>query len=353
MSHSFKYPVAFGCLDSLPRTRLFLGDTPLEPMCRLLDCAAGQLWVKRDDCTALAFGGNKVRQLEFYFGQAIAEGADTVLITGAVQSNFVRLAAAAAAKLGIDCHIQLEARVDKTDALYHQSGNVLLDKLFGATLYYYDKGEDEFSADRELREIAVRLEDRYSRKTYIIPLAPNGKPLGALGYMVAAWELQQQFAMQNLHVDEVVVGSGSGNTHSGLLFGLRALGSPIAVRGVCVRREATAQRSRIFQYCKDIAALLAIDNCVSESDVLVDDAFFSPGYGKTNKATEEAILLAARREGLVLDPTYTGKVMASFIDHARTLDEGKTLVFIHTGGTPAIFAYQDDILRAISTEERQ
>lgn len=348
MHPHFEYPDQFGCLPTIPRVPLFPGNTPLEPMRNIAKiCNAGQLFVKRDDCTVLAFGGNKVRQLEFYFGEAIAEGADTVLITGAVQSNFVRLAAAAAAKLGMACHIQLEERVDKTDPLYHESGNVLLDKLFGATLYTYDEGEDEFGADRKLREIAAQLEKSQGKKTYIIPLAPNHRPLGALGYVVAAQELLQQFAQQNLQVDEVVVGSGSGNTHGGILFGLRALGSTIGVQGVCVRRDAQAQHARIFNRCQEIAELLHLDNPVSEEDVLVDDAFLAPGYGQVNDQTMQAILMAARKEGLVLDPTYTGKVMAGFIERARTQGADKTIVFLHSGGTPGVFAYQNTILQAI------
>ncbi|MEM7293230.1 MAG: D-cysteine desulfhydrase family protein [Pseudomonadota bacterium] len=350
MSLQFTYPSGLGCLPRIPRERLFPGDTPLEYMPNLArECDAGKLLVKRDDCTVLAFGGNKVRQLEFYFGEALNQGADTVLITGAVQSNFVRLAAASAAKLNMACHIQLEDRVDKADAMYHESGNVLLDKLFGATLHYYDEGEDEFGADRKLREIAADLEKKQGCKTYIIPLAPNHKPLGALGYVVAANELLQQFAAMDLEVDEIAVGSGSGNTHGGILFGLRALGSSIAVRGVCVRRDATVQKPRIIKRCQEIADLLEMANPVADEDVIVDDNFYLPGYGKLNAATNEALLLAARKEGLVLDPTYTGKVMAGFIDRARSLGSDKTLVFLHSGGTPGVFAYQNSILEAIAS----
>lgn len=266
-----------------------------------------------------------------------------------MQSNFVRLAAAAAAKLGMACHIQLEELVDKTDRLYRQSGNVLLDKLFGATLYSYDVGEDEFGADRKLRAIATRLEKEQGKKTYIIPLAPNHKPIGTLGYLVAAQELLKQFEQQNLQVDEIVVGSGSGNTHSGILFGLRALGSRITVQGICVRRGANAQRPRIFKRCQAIAELLGIENPVSENDVLVDDTFLAPGYGKPNDATMQAILMAARKEGLVLEPTYTGKVMAGFIARAQNQGKDKTIVFLHTGGTPGVFAYQNVILQAMDS----
>ena len=349
MNQDFDYAPGLGCIASIPRQQLFPGTTPLEAMTNLgKHCGTNHLYVKRDDCTVLAFGGNKVRQLEFYFGEAVAEGADTVLITGAVQSNFVRLAAASAAKLGMQCHIQLEHRVETEDPHYHQSGNVLLDKLLGATLHFYDEGEDEFGADRKLREIADRLEREQGSKTYIIPLAPNHKPLGALGYVVAAQELLEQFATTSLQVDEIFVGSGSGNTHGGILFGLRALGSSIAVKGICVRRGAEVQRPRIIKRCQEIAELLEMDNPVRDDDVDVNDNFYQPGYGVLNDATREALLLAARKEALVLDPTYTGKVMAGFIDRARKLDTNKTLVFLHSGGTPGVFAYQEDILQTIA-----
>ena len=197
-------------------------------------CNGARLFVKRDDNTGLAMGGNKVRQLEYYFGEALVQNADTVLITGAVQSNFVRLAAASARRLGMDIHIQLEERVDKDDVRYRESGNVLLDRMLGATLYSYPDGEDEAGADRRIGEIAEGLR-KEGRKPYVIPLSPGHPPLGALGYVVAADELLAQIDERNLAIDEVFVASGSGATHSGLLYGLRALGSDIPVTGVCIR----------------------------------------------------------------------------------------------------------------------
>jgi len=202
---------ALGRLDALPRARLAHTPTPLEALPNLAASLGGaRLYVKRDDCTGLAFGGNKVRQLEFYLGEAQARNADTVLITGAVQSNFVRLAAAAARKLGMEIHIQLEERVPKTDPAYRSSGNVLLDRLLGATLYSYSDGEDEAGADKRLRAIAAELEAQ-GRRPYVIPLAPGHPPLGALGYVEAARELLDQLAAQELGLDEIVVSSGSGH----------------------------------------------------------------------------------------------------------------------------------------------
>ncbi|WP_282605395.1 D-cysteine desulfhydrase family protein [Pelagibius sp. Alg239-R121] len=337
-------PPRLGRLDDLPRAGLFHAPTHMEPMANL-GAALGTkrpLLVKRDDLTDMAFGGNKVRQLEFYLGEAQAQGADTVLITGAVQSNFARLAAAGARKLGMDCHIQLEERVAKNDPRYRNSGNVLIERLLGATLHSYPEGEDEAGADRQLGEIAEGLRQA-GRKPYIIPLAPGHAPLGALGYVDMARELLQQVEAAGLTVDDIIIPSGSGATHGGFLFGLRALGSQIPVTGICVRRDAAQQKPRIEHRCQEIADLLEVENPVPADDVVVTDAFLAPGYGKASDEVLDAIRLAARMEALILDPVYSGKTMAGFIDTAKRAEGEGALIFIHTGGTPAIFAYEGDL----------
>ena len=339
-----------GRLDAIARVRLAHVPTPVEAMVNLgRELGAAGLFVKRDDCTGLAFGGNKVRQLEFYFGAAREAGADTALITGAVQSNFVRLAAAAANRLGMDCHIQLEERVPKSDPVYRNSGNVLLDRLLGATLHAYPDGEDEAGADRRLGEIADRLRGE-GRKPYIIPLAPGHPPLGALGYVDAAREILAQMDEEGRAFDEVVVASGSGHTHAGLLTGFRALGSPVRVTGVCVRRDAATQRARIGTRCAEIAGLLGIDPVVGDADIHLNDDFLAPGYGRLNDATREAMALAARTEGLLLDPVYTSKAMAGFIQRAREAGADRSLLFVHTGGTPALFAYEPALTAAFGAD---
>jgi len=315
-------------------------------------CGGAKLFVKRDECTGLAFGGNKTSQLEYYLGAAKAVEADTILITGAVQSNFVRSAAAGARRLGMTCHIQLEGRVATKAVQYHNSGNVLIDKLLGATIHSYPHGEDESGADRSLEEIAAELRDA-GRRPYIIRLAPGHPPLGALGYVVAAQELLHQIAEGKFFVDEIFVASGSGATHAGLLFGLRALGSPIRVTGSCVRRDITSQRVRISDTCSGIAKLLEIESPVKDDDISLTDDFLAPGYGKTNEETSKAIVLGARTEALMLDPVYTGKAMAAMIHHASLANEGSGFVFLHTGGTPAIFAYQEAIEEALSQFEAE
>ena len=332
-----------GTLGEFPRLRLCRLPTPLEAMPNLGEALGGAgVYVKRDDCTDLAFGGNKVRQLEFYLGEARLQGADTILITGAVQSNFVRLAAAAASKSGMDCHIQLEERVPRDDPLYRNSGNVLLDRILGATLYSYPEGEDEEGADRRVAEIAEELKGE-GRRPYIIPLGPGNPPLGALGYVVAAEELLEQIASRKFSIDEVVVPSGSGHTHGGLLFGLRALGSRVRVTGVCVRRTAGPQKERIRARCREIAELLETANPVTDKDIRVIDDFLAPGYGRLNPPTLEALRMAGSLEGLILDPVYTGKTMAGLIHRARSSGPGRSFLLMHTGGTPAIFAYGSEL----------
>ncbi len=330
---------AFAALAARPRARLCATVTPIERLPRLSKQLGGAtLFVKRDDLTPVAMGGNKLRQLEFYVGEALAEGADTLLITGAVQSNFVRLAAAVACRAGMQCHLQLEERVDSCAPEYRESGNVLLDRLFGATLHRYPVGEDEQGADAELERLANGLRDA-GRRPYVIHLGPDHPPLGALGYVDAAREIVAQLETGGIDIDRVVVASGSGATHAGLLFGLRLLDVPIAVTGICVRRPAAAQRQRIVGHCEGIAALLGVANPVSAADVLLDDRYLAPGYGKPGAEAREAIRLAARQEGLLVDPVYTAKALAGALQAAAT--PGAGVLFVHTGGSPAIFGYRE------------
>ncbi len=327
--------------DHFPRARLAHTPTPLEEMPNLSRALGGpRLFVKRDDCTGLAMGGNKARQLEYYFGQALAEGADTVITTGAVQSNHLRLTAAAARKLGLACEVQLEDRVKGMDQAYATSGNVLLDRLLGATIHAYPEGEDEAGADKALRQIAEDVREK-GGKPYLIPLGPEHPPLGALGYVEAAGEILGQAAEQGFTVDAMVVPSGSAATHAGLLAGFRAQNEPVRVFGVCVRRDAGAQAARALQRASETAEMLGLPGIVGEQDIWVTDDYLGPGYGRLTEAAREAMGLAARHEGLLLDPVYTAKSMAALIGLVRSgvLEPSWNVVFLHTGGTPALFGY--------------
>ncbi|MEM7776429.1 MAG: D-cysteine desulfhydrase family protein [Pseudomonadota bacterium] len=333
-------PELADAIAAVPRARFIPWVTPLEPLKRLMAGEGATVFVKRDDLTGIGLGGNKVRKLEFYFGKAVAAGADTVLITGAVQSNYVRIAAACAARLGLNCHVQLEERVAKSDPLYRSNGNVLLDDLFGASRSTFPVGEDEGAADAEVERLAEEMRAA-GRTPFVIPLSPNKPPLGSLGYVLAAQELLRQAP----DLKHVVVASGSGLTHTGLLFGLKAMGWPGHVHAVCVRRSAEQQRTRIANHCARLADLLGVANPVAAEDIDVDDSNLAPGYGQMNPAIEKAMLETARLEGLVLDPVYTGRVFAAAIAKLRngTIKPGEPTAIIHTGGIPALFAYESSI----------
>jgi D-cysteine desulfhydrase family pyridoxal phosphate-dependent enzyme len=312
--------------------------TPIEPLPRLGAALGVELWVKRDDCTRVLMGGNKVRQLAFYLGQAVAEDATDILITGAVQSNFARTAAAVAASIGMQCHVQYEDRVPDTSASYHSNGNVLLENLLGVKTYSYPHGEDEAGADAAIDAIAAKLKVQ-GKRPYIIPLGANHPPLGALGYVKAAMEISAQLEFRR-GFDAIYVGSGSGQTHSGLLFGLRALGQETTINGICVRRNADQQHARIKTRLGDLARLLEMENPVSADQISVDSSVLSPGYGQMSDAVTEAIRMTAELEGIFLDPVYTGKTMAGLIAAARGGQiDGDRVLFWHTGGQGALFGY--------------
>lgn len=329
-----------------PRTALGDGPTAIQRAERLGGELDLDLLIKRDDTFDLMLGGNKVRQLEFYFGEAEAMQADTILITGAVQSNFVRLAAAAARKLGMQPIVQLEERVPSNDASYRQSGNALLDHLMGATVHHYPEGEDEAGADARLEELA-EVERANGRRPYVIHLGIDHPPIGALGYVVCGLEAMAQLEEAP---DQAVVPSGSGLTHAGFLVGVRLAGWQGPVHGICVRRDAEAQRARVLRRAREVAALLEVPDLIAEDDVLVHDHVLKPGYGRLNREVLEAILRAARSESLLLDPVYSGRNMAGLIDlRARgTLSENERILTVHTGGTPGVFGYADKLNAALA-----
>lgn len=326
--------------------------TPLEPMQRLSQHAGGgALYIKRDDCSGLGMGGNKVRQLSYYLGDALANGADTVLITGAVQSNYVRCAAAAAAKLGLQCHVQLEDRVSYDTRAYNNSGNVLLDRLFGATLTHYPVGEDEAGADAQLEELAQSYR-RQGKNPYVVHLSTGHTPYGALGYVDAAREILMQISAQTLTVDTIVLASGSAHTHAGLVTGLRLAKSTINVIGACVRRDKSLQQPRVLQLCAEIAQLLGIDPVVKTEDVICNDEYFAPGYGRPGEKALEAMKCAARLEGIIVDPVYTAKSLACAMAIAEKAKPASKILYLHTGGSPAIFAYEDMLTKALASDQQ-
>ncbi|WP_298850025.1 D-cysteine desulfhydrase family protein [uncultured Ruegeria sp.] len=327
-------------LSNFPRARLMTSVTPVERLERLSNRLGLDLWIKRDDLTGLSFGGNKTRQLEFYMGEALQQGADTILITGAVQSNFVRTAAAAATKLGMSSVLQLEERVADMGEYYHQSGNVLLAQLLGAEHMSYPKGEDEAGADNALHERADQLLAE-GRKPYVIHLGIGHPPLGALGYVAGAAELNAQIS----DFDAVVMPSGSGSTHGGFLTGLRLAGQPAPVYGICVRRDRNQQRARLQKVLGRLANMMGFDPALVMDDVHTWDGALAPGYGRIGQSTREALTLMARTEGIFLDPVYSAKTFAGLLGllEEGVVRKGQKVVLLHTGGQPALFGYQDEL----------
>lgn len=338
-------PVA-GPIHSHPKTSLLAGPTPLERADRLSEKLDLDLWIKRDDLAGVSFGGNKSRQLEYYLGAALADKADTILITGAVQSNFVRTAAAAAAKLGMTTIVQLEDRVKTTSERYASSGNVLLAEIMGIEVMRYPEGEDEADADRALRQRAEDLKAE-GRRPFVIPLGLGNKPLGALGYMDAATEIIDQ---QDGAFDVIITPSGSGLTHGGLLAGLRAAGDQTRVVGGCVRRAADLQTARIATVVGDLQKLVDAPLNVRDGDIEVRDGALAPGYGHLGLVAAKAMRMTAQAEGLFLDPVYASKAFATIfaLKDEGALKLGARVLFIHTGGLAALFAYEPEIRAALA-----
>lgn len=327
-------------LSAFPRASLLSQPTPLERLDRLSQELDIDLWIKRDDLTGLSFGGNKTRQLEFYIGAARAAEADTILITGAVQSNFARTAAAAAAKYGMKAVLQREERVPGMDSLYYSNGNVFLSDILGADAMSYPEGEDEAGADAALGARAEQLHAA-GRRPYIIPLGLGHPPLGALGYVQGGVELASQIG----GFDAAVVPSGSGATHGGFLTGVRLAGLTAPVFGICVRRDAGAQKARLEQVTAELARLMHIPRPFASDDILTWDGALAPGYGRAGPATREALQRMAAAEGILLDPVYSAKTFAGLLGLLAegTIRKGQKVLLLHTGGLPALFAYQNEL----------
>lgn len=332
-------------LQDHPRVDLGMTRTNLDHTKRLGDALGIDLYVKRDDTLPFALAGNKIRQLEFYLGPAIEMGADCVLITGAIQSNFVRLCAVACRKLGLHPIVQLERRVPKEDAIYNSSGNVLLNHLLGAEIHYFDEGEDEAAADANLDRIAEEKR-KEGKNPYVIHLGIKHPPIGALGYALCAVETYLQFKQVGKLPDHIVIPSGSGLTHSGFLCGARAIGWDVKIHGICVRRDAEQQRKRITRRVSEVDALLEKARATSQTDVQTYDNVLAPGYGQINAQVNHAIKLSAESEGILLDPVYSGRTFAGLISliEQGIISKGESVGFIHTGGLAALFAYQNDLV---------
>ena len=327
-------------LSRFPRIRLAHTPTPLEPLANLTRLLGGpQLFVKRDDCTGLATGGNKTRKLEFLIAEAIEAGADTVITEGAVQSNHCRQTAAAATKLGLKCEIILERRVADASEEYETSGNVMLDELFGTAIRHVPAGTDMTDA---LEDVAGEIRTNGGRP-YVIP-GGGSNPVGALGYVGCAIELVHQANEAGIRIDHVVHATGSSGTQAGLLTGLEGMNTRIPVYGIGVRRPKEPQEQRIHELAEATAAYVGVSGGIARDRVVANCDYIGQGYGVPTEAMVEAVRLTARHEGLLLDPVYSGKAMAGLIDLIRkreVFSKGDNVVFIHTGGSVGLFGYRE------------
>ena len=325
-------------LSDFSRIHLCHQPTPLEEMPRLTTALGGpRLWIKRDDCTGLATGGNKTRKLEFLMAAAQDAGADMVVTQGAVQSNHVRQTAAAAAKLGMKCHAVLERRVPNVASSYETTGNVLFDHMFGATMEFRPSGLD-MNAEAQAVTDSLRAA---GNNPYFIP-GGGSNETGALGYVASAQEILQQIAVQNLDPKWIVVATGSAGTQAGLVAGFHAHDCDIPIIGISVRQPHDVQFENVYQLAVKTAALLT-DRPMPRSRVLVDDGYVGPGYGIPTDGTIAATNMLARHEGILLDPVYSGKGMAGLIGRIETGDiaQDGDVIFLHTGGAVSLFAYED------------
>lgn len=326
-------------LSRFPRVTLAHLPTPLEYLPRLTTHLGGpKIYVKRDDCTGLGTGGNKTRKLEFLMADALEKGATAVITQGAVQSNHARQTAAAAAKLGLKCELVLEERVAQATDTYLESGNVLLDRLFGAGLRNVAAGTD---MDAAMEAVAAELK-RDGETPYIIP-GGGSNPVGALGYVDCALELIAQANRERIVLDHVVHASGSAGTQAGLVVGLKASHAEVPLLGIGVNAGREIQEQRVFDLALSTAELVGAPGAVTRKDVIANCDYVGGGYGVTTEAMNEAVLLLARLEGLLFDPVYSGKALAGMIDliGQRFFDAAASIVFIHTGGSAGLFAYGD------------
>lgn len=323
-------------LTRFPRLEFIGAPTPLEYLPRFSDYIGREIYIKRDDTTPMAMGGNKLRKLEFLAADALREGADTLVTAGAIQSNHVRQTAAVAAKLGLKCVALLENPIGTKAENYLTNGNRLMLDLFDAEIEMCDALH---SPDSQLEEIAVRLEAQGFRP-YVIPVG-GSNALGALGYVESALEIAQQ-CEGAVNVSSVVVASGSAGTHAGLAVGLEQVMPDVDLIGVTVSRSIAQQLPKVEALQHAVAQSLSVS---ANNPIVLWDDYFAPGYGIPNEEGLEAIKLLARLEGILLDPVYTGKAMAGLIDgvaRERFKNDGP-IIFIHTGGAPALFAYHPHV----------
>ncbi len=331
-------------IDRKPRRSLAQLPTPLQEAPRLSERLGVHVLVKRDDQTGLALGGNKARKLEFLIADALAKNADSIVTTGGSQSNHARITAAACRLAGLECHLVLDRGVHP-----ESQGNLLLDRLLGAQVHFVET-QDPADAVAGMEALAADLHSR-GHEPYVIPRG-GSVPAGATGYANFVPELLEQLEDAGVTPSWLYVATGSTGTHSGILAGLTAMGNPFGVQGISVSRGRQQQEEKVLSLTNQTLRHLGLPGRASAEQARVDDRYVGPGYGHPTEQTMEALEVAALDEGIILDPVYTGKAMAGLIGHAREgiVGERDTVVFVHTGGSPALFAYHREMTDALPME---
>ena len=329
-------------LDSFPRYPLTFGPTPIEKLERLSAHLGGgvELFAKREDCNSgLAFGGNKLRKLEYILPDAIASGADTLVTIGGVQSNHTRQVAAAAAKLGMKCRLVQESWVPFQDAVYDRVGNILMSRVMGAEIELVDEGFD--IGIRESWERAIEDVKAKGGKPYAIPAGASVHRLGGLGYVGFAEEVRRPEQELGFAFDYIVVCTVTGSTHAGMLVGFAKDGRQRNVIGIDASCTPDQTRAQVLDIARNTAELVKLGRDIEEDDVVLNEDYAYPVYGVPSAETNEAIRLAARLEGMMTDPVYEGKSMQGMIDLVRKgfFPKGARVLYAHLGGVPAINGY--------------
>lgn len=319
-------------LSAIAKIDLLHTATPLMKLNNISEYLGREIYIKRDDMTPLAMGGNKLRKLEFIIADALQKKAKVLVTAGAIQSNHVRQTAAIAAMYGLECVALLENPLQSGNSLFLNNGNKLLTDLFNTRCYFCEELTDPNMQMKELIE-SLGLEN-----AYVVPVG-GSNALGSLGYVSCALEIAQQ-KPKEIDFAAVIVASGSAGTHAGLAMGLQAVLPQTPIIGVTVSRTVEQQQPKIEKLQHEIGELL---NLVDFPSVQLWDQYFSPAYGAPNSKGQQAIELLAQKEGILLDPVYTGKAMAGLIDNVlkETIEGSQPLLFIHTGGSPALFAYPE------------
>ena len=314
--------------------------TPIEKLEHLTTHLGGpNIYMKRDDLLGLASGGNKTRKLEFLMADAVAQGADTIVTLGAVQSNHCRLTLAASITEGLKCHLVLEQRVPGSYDP-HGSGNNFLYELLGAeAVYPVEAGADNVNA--KVEEVVADLRAK-GRKPYVIP-GGGSNDIGGLGYVACAQEILNQLYEMQLKIDHIVLTSGSTGTHSGMLTGMKGSNAHIPITGIGINRKKDLQTQAVMALCEKLSVKLGLENPPTLDDIVVFEDYIGDGYSRPTPAMTEAIELLAKKEAILMDPVYTGKTMAGMIDLVKKgyFKDCENILFLHTGGSPALYAYTD------------